>query len=230
MSLVPDGFVDSESLVATAFSNNFVSCCKICMERKLPYLCGDYAAFKAQKFAEVGIPGGIRFISLPAVCFRKHDGDPVALARDLYGLLKSCTFVSFTSDTIVQTLSVNKEKPVHEIVEPFMCCTSTCDMISFAKVYIGAIRRLIIADHDVALQLTLVVLENARQIWKRGTYARMAFERYGDIASGVKSKAIEQYVKAITQGVRSSYGGIPQEILALLEEVELNCKNKNYDD
>lgn len=218
--LVSDGFINSESLVATAFSNNFVSCCKICLDKKIPYLCGDYVASKAQKYAEVGVPGDIKFISIPAACFGKLNDEPDILARELYGLLKYCTFVSFTSDTIVRTIETNRDKPIVETLAPFMCCTSTCDMISFAKVYIGAIQRFAGTNPDIALQLTRIVLENAKQIWKRGTYARMAFEKYVDIASGVKSKAIEQYVKVIVQGIRRIYDDVPGEILPLLDDVE----------
>ena len=41
-----------------------------------------------------------------------------------------------------------------------------------------------------------------------------------DIASGVKSKAIEQYVKVIVQGIRRIYDDVPGEILPLLDDVE----------
>ena len=140
VTLVEDGFIYQDKPMIEALSSNFVVCCNIAQRRNVPYLYYDQIASKFQKVPDLGISESIRFISIPALCFNKLRAVPDKLAAALYSLLKSCQFVSFTSDTIVQTIRSNNDIVTEELIEPFLCCNKDCDMTSFANVYLGAIQ------------------------------------------------------------------------------------------
>lgn len=222
VTYIEDGFVDSETTLSSALSNNFVSCCNIAQQRNIPYLYYDQIASKMQSIPEFCVPSDIRFVTIPSLCFNKLKTNPDKLASSIYSLLKYCSFVSFTSDTIVQTIMSNNNVFTNELIEPFMCCTSDCDMTSFARVYLGAIMHYYNEDRNIALYLTAYVLENTIQVWRRGTYYRMAFENYQDSKSGVKCTAIKHYVMLIASGIKQIYSDIPEEIAEILERIE-NC-------
>lgn len=227
ITFVEDGFVDSESFIATAFSKNFVSCCNISQQKQIPYLYYDQVAPKFRNVPELGIPEGIQFVMIPSLCFNKLKDTPDKLAATLYSLLKYCTFVSFTADTIVQTARANNDSITIELIEPFMCCTSDCDMISFANVYLGAIQIIKQTNEDAALQLSRIVLANAKKIWVRGTYYRTAHKNYGDTLSGLKAKAINQYLQQIIRGINQIYPTSPNEIGDAISDIN-DCLVRQY--
>ena len=220
ISFIEDGFIDPEATITNAFSANFVSCCNIAQQRNIPYLYYDQIGPKFQTIPELGIPDSIQFVMIPSLCFNKLKATPDKLSTALYSLLKYCSFVSFTSDTIVQAIRSNNNVVTDELIEPFMCCTSNCDMTSFKTVYLGAIHKLKQTDEAVALQLARIVLANAKKIWIRGTYYRTAYKSYDDILSGIKAQAIKQYVQQIILGIRYIYPLVPAEIDSLLSSLE----------
>lgn len=145
---------------------------------------------------------------------------PDKLAAALYSLLKYCRFVSFTSDTIVQTIMANNNVVADELIEPFMCCTSDCDMATFKNVYLGAIHIIRQTDEAAALQLSRIVVTNAKKIWLRGTHYRWAYENYQDSLSEMKATAIQKYVQQIILGIKHMYSPVPTEIGGLLSDLE----------
>jgi hypothetical protein len=220
ITYIEDGFVDSETMLSSALSNHFVSSCNFAQRRNIPYLYYDQIAVKMQSIPEFGIASDIQFIMIPSLCFNKLKSMPDKLATTLYSLLRYCSFVSFTSDTIVKTIISNNNIAIDELIEPFMCCTSDCDMTSFKSVYLGAIRTLKQTDEVSALQLARVVLANAKKIWTRGTYYRLISKNYKDIRSEIKAKAIKQYVEEIVLGIRSIYPLVTPEISKILDDLE----------
>lgn len=224
ITFVEDGFVDSENVIATAFSNNFVSCCNIARQRSIPYLYYDQAAPKFQNIPDFGIPDSIHFVMIPSLCFNKLKEFPDKLSAALYRLLKHCSFVSFTSNTIVQTIASNNDVVTGELIDPFMCCTSDCDMTSFANVYLGAIQRINQTNKNAALQLSQIVLTNAKRIWVRGTYYRVTYENYNDNLSRIKATAIRHYLQQVIHGIKNIYPIMPIGLSALLLDLEM-CLN-----
>lgn len=222
---IEDGFVDAETTIGTAFSSNFISCCNIAKQKNIPYLYYDQIVSKLQNVPEFEIADGIQFITIPALCFDKLKTMPGEFAGVLYNLLKYCSFVSFTSDTIVQIIKSNNNIVTNELVEPFMCCTSDCNMQSFATVYMGAIKSLNQIDKEAALRLSKIVLTNAKRVWTRGTYYRISYKEYNNIYFGLKAKAINQYLQKIVQGIQMIYDTVPNELDSLLLDLK-RCMNK----
>ena len=220
ITFVEDGFIEPESTIVNAFSKNFVSCCNIAQQKSIPYLYYDQIASKFQSIPELGIPNSIQFITIPSLCFNKLNAMPDKLAAALYSLLKYCRFVSFTSDTIVQTIMANNNVVADELIEPFMCCTSDCDMATFKNVYLGAIHIIRQTDEAAALQLSRIVVTNAKKIWLRGTHYRWAYENYQDSLSEMKATAIQKYVQQIILGIKHMYSPVPTEIGGLLSDLE----------
>ncbi len=216
---VEDGFVDSEDFLVSAFSGNFVACCNISSQKNVPYLYCDTVAPKLQHITDIGIPKEIQFVSLPSLCFQLLEDKPQELSTALYGLMKCCKFVCFTADTIVQTIISNEYNVTLELLSPFMCCTTDCDMSSFVSVYINAIHVLSLSNYDAAVQFALIVLKNTKQIWRRGTYYRRASEEYGDVFSKAKASSIKQYVRSITKYINQVFTNPPPEIATLISEI-----------
>lgn len=219
VTFVENGFVDPEDFLVSAFSGNFVACCNICRKKNIPYLYCDIVAPKLQRIADVGISKEIQFVSLPTLCFQLLEDKPQELSTTLYGLLKYCKFVSFTADTIVQTIVSNGYNVTLELLSPFMCCSTDCDMASFVSVYIKAIHVLSLSNSDAAVQLAVIVLKNTKQIWRRGTYYRIASEEYKDALSKAKASSIKQYVRSITKGINQVFTNPPPEIATLISEI-----------
>lgn len=114
----------------------------------------------------------------------------------------------------------NNNVVTDELVEPFMCCTSDCDMASFKTVYLGAIHKLNQTDETAALQLSRIVLANAKKIWVRGTYYRLAHKNYNDVLSGGRAEAINQYLQQIIGGIKRIYPAATTKLNTLLLDLE----------
>ena len=158
-------------------------------------------------------------MSLPALCFHILGDKPQTLSTTLYSLLKHCEFVSFTADTIVQTIITNGYKVTAELLAPFMCCRTDCDMESFASVYLGAIYILNLNNHDASVQLAEIVLKNTTQVWRHGTYYRFAAKEYEDVISETKVANTRQYIKLIIRGIKKVFPILPPNISALISDI-----------
>ena len=94
-----------------------------------------------------------------------------------------------------------------------MFCTPTCDMHSFAAVYLSAIKTLNSEYPDAAVTLAGIVLEDAFRIWKRGTYHRMLIETIPNAEAEYKTNAISEYVLEILQGIERIFDILPGELV-----------------
>lgn len=209
---VPDGFVDEESHIAEAFSSDFVACCGIASTYKVPYLYCDAVARDYQRLPWFGIPSGVEFISISALCRKSFEHDKEKLNDSLYGLMKDATFINFNADTILHQIRKQNYAVPMELMVPFMCCTPTCDMHSFASVYLSAIKTLKEECPAAAVILASIVLEDAFKIWKRGTYHRQMIKYVSDDEAEYKTNAISEYVLEILQGIELIYDVLPIEI------------------
>ena len=209
---VPDGFVDEESHIAEAFSSDFVACCGIASTYKVPYLYCDAVARDYQRLPWFGIAPDVEFVSIPAVCRKSFEHDPDKLNDALYSLLKDSTFINFNADTILHQIRKQNHDVSMELMAPFMFCTPTCDMHSFASVYLSAIKTLKDECPDAAVILSGIVLEDAFKIWKRGTYHRQMIKSVSNAQAEYKANAISEYVLEILQGLVLIFGVLPMEL------------------
>ncbi len=208
----PNGFTDEESAVTEIFSSDFTACCSIAYTYKIPYLYCDVTAWRFQQIPELGVDKNIEFISIPAVCYKSFANDQEMLAEALYGLLRDATFINFNAGTILHQIRKQNYNVSKELMAPFMCCTSTCDMHSFAAVYLSAVEALNSENPDAAVALADIVLEDAFKIWKRGTYYRQLVETIPNAEAEYKAKAISKYVVEILQGVERIFNGLPSDL------------------
>lgn len=209
---VPDGFVDEESPISEAFSSDFVACCGIASTYKVPYLYCDAVARDYQRLPWFGIAKDVEFVSIPAVCRKSFEHDQEKLNDALYSLLKDSTFINFNADTILHQIRKQNHDVSMELMAPFMFCTPTCDMHSFASVYLSAIKTLKDECPDAAVILASIVLEDAFKIWKRGTYHRQMIKSVSNAQAEYKTNAISEYVLEILQGLVLIFGVLPMEL------------------
>ena len=208
----PDGFIDDESKMTEVFSSDFVACCSIASAYKIPYLYCDLTAWYFQQISGFGIDPDIEFVSIPAVCRKSFALNPEKLNDALYSLLKSSTFINFNAETILHQIRKKNFIISTELMAPFMFCTPTCDMHSFATVYLSAIYTLNNDHHDAAVALARIVLEDAFKIWKRGTYHRLLIKASPNAEAEYKTNAISEYVIEILQGIERIFDVLPEEL------------------
>jgi tetratricopeptide (TPR) repeat protein len=206
----PDGFVDEKGILIKAFSRDFVASCNVALKKEIPFLFCDCVARKYQSVALVSISEKIEFISIPALCYYAEKDQPNQLNQMLYNLLKGCSFISFTADTIFYQIQKNNYQQIKEVMQPFLICKSTYDMNSFASVYLQAIFRLQKEYPDAAIELSEIILSDTTRIWKRGTYYRDAAKHFNDATAGRKAKTINAYVRLILLGIKEIYPSIPE--------------------
>lgn len=209
----PDGFVDEKGILVKAFSRDFVAGCNVALKKEIPFLFYDSVACKYQSVSEVGISEKIEFISIPALCYYAEKDQPDQLNQMLYNLLKGCTFISFTADTIFYQIQKNNYQKIKEVMQPFLICKSTYDMNSFASVYLQTIFRLEKECPVAAIELSEIILSDTARIWKRGTYYRYSAKHFNDANAGRKAKTINAYVRLILLGFKEIYPSIPEVLI-----------------
>ena len=104
-----------------------------------------------------------------------------------------------------------------------MFCDTACDMSSFARVYLGAIRQLLAEEYDAAVDLANIVIEDAIRIWRRGTYYRHMQMRDSISEAATKAYSIEQYVFGILRGIEDIFGNIPKDASVQFDKLALMC-------
>lgn len=209
----PDGFIDDENPITEMFSGDFVACCNIASNRKIPYLYCDMTARNFQRIAELRIAPDVEFVSIPAACYKSFAKNAEKLSDALYSLLKDSTFINFNANTILHQIRKQNYNVSTELMAPFMFCTTACDMHSFANVYLSAIAVLERENPDAAVKLAGIILEDAFKIWKRGTYYRQLIESIPNAVAEYKANATSKYVLEILQGMEQIFDILPGELV-----------------
>lgn len=200
-----DGFIDEENQIVQLFSANFMACCNIAATVDAPFLYCDVIARKLQALSGSGISPDVDFVSIPAVCNKFLALNPQRLSDVLYGFLKDTTFISFRPETILYQIRKQNYVVSKELIAPFMFCDTSCDMHSFANVYLAAIKELHSENLDAAYALACIILEDALRIWRKGTYYRLMEVNYPNLESVAKAEAINQYVWEVLQGIEETF-------------------------
>lgn len=213
----PDGFVDDDDRIAELFSADFVACCSIASTYKIPYLYCDLAAFNFQRVPGIGLPLDVEFVSISAACYKVFAKEQERLQDSLYNLLKDSTFINFRAETILHQIRKQNYCVSAELMAPFMFCTTSCDMHSFANVYLSAIEVLRDEWRDAAIALAEIVLLDSTKIWKRGTYYRRLVERDENLEAYNKATAITKYVQEILSGIELIFGEVPDKFVISFE-------------
>lgn len=217
-----DGFIDDEDTITKIFSRDFIACCNIASTHKVPYLYCDLTARNFQRIPELGIAPDIEFVSIPAICYKSFALNQEQLNDTLYSLLKDSTFINFNATTILHQIRKQNYNVSTELMAPFMFCTSSCDMHSFAVVYLSAIEVLRNEQYDAVIALASIVLNDTFRIWKRGTYYRQLVESFSVLESQRKANAISKYVLEILEGIEQIFGQLPDELVPIFKTLSDN--------
>lgn len=215
----PDGFSEPENQITELFSQNFIACCRIASKHNVPFLYCDSVANRLQRSSDSGINAKIEFVSIPAVCNKMLALNQVKLNNVLYSLLRDCTFISFSAETILQQIRKQNYIVTKELMNPFMFCNTSCDMHSFANVYLIAIKQLYNENPTAATTLACIVIDDTLRIWKQGTYYRISQERFHDSNSNIKARAIDQYVQEILDGIEGTFEHMSEDLSTCFNEL-----------
>lgn len=217
-----DGFVEEDN-ITQLFSHSFVSCCNIAVKNSVPFLYCDVIARKFQSVPGLNFFPQVTFVSIPAICNKMFATEPERLSDALYSFLQDCTFVSFRAETILCQIRKQNYVITKEYMAPFMFCDTACDMSSFARVYLGAIRQLVTEEYDAAVDLANIVIEDAVRIWRRGTYYRQIQMREPISEAAVKAYSIEQYIFEILRGIEDIFESLPKGASIQFDKLALMC-------
>ncbi len=212
-----DGFIESENQICEVFSSNFIACCKIASAHKIPFLHCDLTARRFQQIPALGISSDVNFVSIPSLFYKSFAQNQEELNNALYSLLKNSTFINFNAETILHQVRKNKYNISTNLMAPFMVCSSSCDMHSFASVYLAAISTLKEEQYNAAVTLCNIVLEDATRVWRQGTYDRYLAENFPNTKSMHKSNTITEYVCEILQGINLIFDKMPDELTPMIE-------------
>lgn len=217
-----DGYYE-ESPMESIFSREVLLCCATANRLQIPFLTSEVlleyfiATDESQTFK------GVQIVNIVTLCYKTMESEPDKLSQMLYDLLEECTFINFTSETILEQIK-KKEYSISDCdLDRFFICNTSCDMISFANVYIGVIKTLKDQNYKASLDFSQIVLKNTLKIWRKGTYYRSMSQDYDIDSATLKAKAINTYVLYIVEWIQKVYGAVPIELEALLKEVKREC-------
>lgn len=200
-------------------SEDILTCCRVASRLKVPFLTYEILVEDMARIEEFQMPKGVQVIGLVAFCYATMGDEPDKLNQMLYNLLEECTFINFTSETILGQIKRSDYIVSEDELSRFFICNTSCEMISFANVYIGVINALKDQHYSASLEFSRLVLENALIVWRRGAHYRSMSQYHNiEMATG-KGKMISAYLYYLAEGIKSVYGAVPVEIEGLLGDV-----------
>lgn len=210
--LEPDGY-KFESETSDFLSKEVLACCVASIENNIPLLTVESIIKLLQKHKIEVLPLNVITVSIPAFCstvLKEHSHESEQM---LYNLLRDCRFISFSAKTILLQIEKSEYKIDENYLDRFLICDTTCDMISFASVYLGVVSSLLEEHREAAIEFTKLVLNDSKKIWNRSTYIRYILETNpNDIECQHKLKSIQKYLIYLVYGIKQLYLDIPSEV------------------
>lgn len=209
--LEPNGF-QYEPQVTEFFSDEFISCCIASINKNIPLLTTEPIIRLLQKHKIEIVPLNVKTVSITAFCYAVLKDEMQKVSQMLYGLLADCRFISFRAETILLQIRNSNYKIEKNYLNRFFICDTSCDMISFANVYLNVMKILFEEQYDAAVEFTKLVLEDGKRIWNRSDYYRYNLENdSSDEESKYKLASIECYLIYLVKGISQLYKEIPVE-------------------
>lgn len=184
---VADGPILTNNKMEAVFPDQLWGSINVSAEKQLPLLYGDCVEpiilgikeFNTQK---------INLVSINALARALEDEDE---SRNIYcNLMQSLYFVNFEDLDILYWIEKHNSAS-YQTVERFLTCTSTADVMSFARVYENALIKLKEKNMTWAREFAVEVVKNAVRLQRKNTYSTMVWE---DSLSG-KLDANLEFVK-----------------------------------
>lgn len=215
----PDGYV-FESSLSSLFEEEYIKCCRCAATNDIPLLTIETSIEDFSKMEEQGSFKNIQTVGVVSLCHATLSKTPEKLNKTLYNLLGHCTFINFHAETIVAQIISNDYVVDKSALSRFFICNTSCDMISFERVYFGTLMLLFSEHRDAAIDFAMIVLENAVSIWRKGTHYRFLVERFNDEEARVKSESILRYLVLLLYDLENTFkDGIPKKIQGLYENI-----------
>ena len=215
-----------ETDLANVFSNEYLICCHVASRANIPLLtiepnievlCADKAD---------GAFVGLQTVGLVSLCYRFMDTFPNEAHQGIYRLLEHCSFVNFNANSIIAQIERDGNTIIVDSLSRFFFCNTSCDMISFANVYLQTTKHLITQNEDVAIDFVEILLNNAEKIWRRSSHYMHCVERFDDKESEAKVQATVQYLVLLLVRLKGIFNEIPERIQPLYERISLHVSKK----
>ena len=208
------------------FSNEYLIRCHVASRTNIPLLtieanievlCADKAD---------GAFEGLQTVGLVSLCYHFMDKFPNEAHQGIYRLLEHCSFVNFNANSIIAQIERDGNTINVDSLSRFFFCNTSCDMISFANVYLQTTKHLITRNKDVAIDFVEMVLNNAEKIWRRSSHYMHCVERFNDKESEVKVQATVQYLVLLLVKLNGIFKEIPERIQPLYERISMHVSKK----
>ncbi len=208
------------TIIEDYFLNDTWTCIYKGEKEKIPFVTVEPNIKQLQALEEIGIPKDLEAISVPALCRAYEAHDSKRSSEMLYNLMLDCGFISFIPLTMLYVIEKDEFNIVETSLERFFCCNTSCDMISFANVYLGVIRELCRDHFDCAVIFALLTLENGIKVWRRGEYYRMLVSSgRGDEITKIKVDALDRYLLYLNVGIKGLFEDMPEQLEEKYTEV-----------
>lgn len=222
---VPDGPILTDDKMKSIFPDQLWGTLNVATEKQLPLLYGDCVESVALKMKEFNTQM-VNLVSINALARAIKDEDE---SRNIYcTLMQSLCFMNFEDLDILYWIE-KYNSASYQTVERFLTCTSTADVMSFARVYEQALIKLKEKNMTWAREFAVEVVKNAVRLKKKSTYSTMV---WGDSLSGKldanlefvkehkeRSLKIHFYISYIQQCIRNLFPG-DTDLAAELDELK----------
>ena len=218
----PDGYY-IDSYLSSVFEKDFISSCGVASKKNIPLLTMETSMEQMALLDESKRFANLQVVGIVPLCYSTMEQEPEKLSKMLYELLKDCTFISFTAETIYEQIKANNFIIDEIMLSRFFICRSSYDMLSFENVYVTTIK-LLLEDHpDSAVAFAALVVNNAETIWRKGTYYRYLQGQWKDPEAIAKTKAITQYELCLFYHLKNVFSNnLPSQIQQQCESIFKN--------
>lgn len=215
-----------ETDLSNIFSNEYLICCHIAAHTNVPLLTiePNFEVLCSDK--EDGLFTGLRTVGLVSLCYHFMESFPDEAHQGIYQLLAHCSFVNFNANSIIAQIKRDGNTVIVDSLSRFFFCNTSCNMISFANVYLETVKYLILQNENVALDFVELLLNDADKIWRRSSHYMYCVEQFDDKESEAKVQATIQYLVFLLVEIKGILKEIPERIKALYEKVSMHVSKK----
>ena len=175
---------------------------------------------------EDGLFTGLRTVGLVSLCYHFMESFPDEAHQGIYQLLAHCSFVNFNAKSIIAQIKRDGNTVIVDSLSRFFFCNTSCNMISFANVYLQTVKYLISQDENVAVDFVELLLNDADKIWRRSSHYMYCVEQFDDKESEAKVQATIQYLVFLLVEIKGILNEIPERIKTLYEKVSMHVSKK----